>query len=326
MAADDLELNIGGFIWGNLGFGDRYEDSDDDAVGVQKAAVTVSPEYKNTRGVLVLGVDDLFNENQFSDGSDDDSNIEAKEAFVGIKFDLLGGSLDTTIGKQPLLFGLKPNGWVGDRSIQFGLEFGGADGVNVSGQVQSAFILDWSWGGDSGSSFGSSVGGDGSVSIRFGLFDTDDGDALAGTAITDNWFLQVRADDLFGTGLYGNAGYEQVDVAGSSEGIISVGAGWMIAMFDLSLEYQGLDQNAVAGVADDETQIIAEVTANISDSWNVYLDYATADEKDVDTTRFGTTWSYNDHTDFTAEYSKDKYSATGMDDDDSIDLRVAFNF
>ncbi len=331
-AGDDVKLNVGGFVWGDAGFGDRYSSSDDDRIGVFKAAVTMSPEYKNTRAVLVLGADDMFGGNAGQNGASSTGDIKAQEVFAGIKWDLLGGSLDTTIGKQPLLFGLKPNGWVGDRSISFGLEYGGAGGVNVSGQVQTAIIADWSWGGSSGGSAVSSIGSDGSWSIRFGMFDTDvspNSGSDGGSSMTDNWMIQARGDDLLGLGIYGNVGYEQRDVLGSSEGIISVGAGWQFGMFDLSLEYQGIDEaltNLVPGTGD-ETQIIAEATANINEAWLVYLDYATADKMDVDTVRLGTTWMYNDHVDFTAEYSDDSY-ASNMSalDGSSIDFRMAFSF
>jgi len=318
-AGDDVKLNVGGFIWADAGFGDRYESSDDDRLGVFKTAVTISPEYKNTRGVLVLGADDIFGEDAGSNGSNS-GDFKAQEAFVGIKWDALGGSLDVTAGKQPILFGLKPNGWVGDRSITFGPEFGGANGTNVSGQVQTAIIADWSFGADSGGSMVSSVGPEGVWVFRFGAFDTD-GD----TSITDNWFGQVRAENLLGTGIYGSVGYEQVDVAGSSESIISVGAGWRWDKLDLSLEYQGIDQNIVSGLADDETQFIAEATYNINQDWSVYVDYAVQDEAETDSIRVGGTWMYNQHVDFTMEYSDDSYDI-GAFDGSSIDLRMAFSF
>jgi hypothetical protein len=325
-AGDDVKLNVGGFIWADAGFGDRYDNSDDDRLGVFKTAVTLSPEYKNTRGVLVLGSDNLFGQDQFSTGNDsgDNGDIKAQEAFVGIKWNALGGELDVTAGKQPILFGLKPNGWVGDRSITFGPEFGGAGGLNVSGQVQTAIIADWSFGADSGGSMVSSVGPEGVWVFRFGAFDTDDGDVAGGTSITDNWFGQVRAENLLGTGIYGSAGYEQVDVAGSSESIISVGAGWRWDKLDLSLEYQAIDM-ALAGTLDDETQFIAEATYNINQNWSAYVDYAVQDEADTDSIRVGTTWMYNEHVDFTAEYSDDSYDIGALDGS-SIDFRMAFSF
>jgi len=337
-AADDLELNIGGFVWGEVGFGDRYDNSDDDRLGVSKVALTLSPEYKNTRAVIVLGADGLFNEEHFSDGGASNNDAEFKEAFVGIKVDLAGGVFDTTMGKQPLLFGLKPNGWVGDRSIQSGYEFGGAGGVNISGQVQTAIIADWSWGGDGSGSAVSSIGSDGSWSIRFGLFDTDeDGPGDEASSITDNFILQIRGDNLFGTGLYGSAGYQQnyQEISDDEEGIISVGAGWNFGMFDLSLEYQGIDQAIVeewnglplGTLDDDETVIIAEATFNLNEQWSFYADYATADEADVDTIRVGADFMYNEHMSFIIEYSDDSYatSASALDTD-SIDLRAAFSF
>ena len=323
-AGDDVELNVGGFIWGDVGFGDRYDGSGDDSLNIEKAAVSISPEYKNTRAVVVLGVDNIQNGTSNSNGGNGDE-IGAVEAFAGIKWDLMGGSLDLTVGKQPLLFGLKPNGWVGDHTINQGLEYGSGNGVfgpgvNVSGQVATSAIVDWSWGGSSGGSAVSSVGSDGSWSIRFGFADGID----AESKITDNWLLQVRGDDLFGMGLYGNAGYEQVDIGGSSEGIISVGAGWAFDRFDLSLEYQGIDQNLV-GTAGDETQIIAEAMFNLNETWSFYLDYATSDERDFDTTRLGAVWNYNDNFYFQLEYADDS-SDINAEDVNSIDLRLAFNF
>lgn len=348
MAAGDVDLNIGGFIWGQVGFGDRYDgpDGDDDQLGVSKAALTVSPEYMNTRGVVVLGVDDLFNEEHFSNGNagsnqgNNDGDIQMKEAFIGIKFDVAGGELDVTLGKQPLLFGLKPNGWVGDRPIQDGLEFGGADGLNVSGQVQTALIANWTFGSDAGGSSASSLGADGTWSFRLGLFDTDEylgGGAQNGSTVTDNWIIQARGDNFFGTGLYGSLGYERLfqENVNSEEGLISVGIGWSAGDLwqngggvDVSLEYQDID-SAIAQTPNnkDETQLIAEVSVDVMTGLIGYLEYATADELDADTIRLGAIWTYNDHVDFMAEYAKDKFSsASGQPDDDSFDLRAAFSF
>jgi len=315
MAADDMsdvKLNVGGFIWGDVGFGDRYDGSDDDQVNIEKAAVSVSPEYKNTRASIMFGVDNILSDDPGSNGSNDD--IEAVEAFVGIYWDLAGGKLDLTVGKQGLLFGLKPNGWVGDHSVNQGLEYGSGNGaagpgINVSGQVQTSVIVDWSLDENSNDSW----------SVRAGLFD-----GTGDTSMTDNWFIQGRTDNLLGTGVYGNVGYEQVDVGGSSEGIISIGAGMVIAKFDLSLEYQGIDQ-AIAGTAGDETQIIAEAMWNYNEDWSFYLDYATSDELDFDTTRLGAVWDYNEHFYFQLEYANDSSNINALDVN-SIDLRLAFTF
>ena len=331
-AADgDLELNIGGFVWGDVGFGDRYDGSDDDQAGVSKAAITVSPEYGNTRAVVVLGADNIFNDDHFNDGSGS-GDTEFKEVFVGIKFDLAGGTFDTTLGKQPLLFGLKPNGWVGDRSIQSGLEFGGGtttwDGMNTSGQVVTGLLFDWSWGGGGSGSAASSVGSDGTVSVRFGFFDTsEDGPGDDASTLGENYILQIRADDLFGTGVYGVAGYEGVyqGATDDTETLYTLGLGWEFNMFDLSLEYQSIAEE-IMGTADDETLIIAEATFNLNEQWAFYVDYATADESEVDTLRVGAIYSYNDHLDFVIEYSDDTDDIDPNAEVDSIDLRAAFSF
>jgi len=314
---NDVKLNVSGFMWADVGFGDRYDGSDDDQVSIKKTALSIAPEYKNTRAELTLGVDNLLSDDPGSNGADDD--INAVEAFIGINWDLAGGKFDLTVGKQPLLFGLKPNGWVGDHSVNQGLEYGsgngaGGPGVNVSGQVQTGAIADWSFGGGSGV-----VGPDGSWSVRFGMFDGD-GDS----SLTDNWLLQARVEDFLGLAVYGNAGYQQIDVGGSSDNIISVGAGWIINQFDLSLEYQGIDRG-IAGTADDETQIIAEAMWNFNETMSFYLDFATSDERSFDTTRLGALWNYNEHFYFQLEYANDS-SDINAEDVNSIDLRLAFDF
>ena len=313
-AAGDVDLNIGGFVWGDVGFGDRYDASDDDQVKVAKAAISISPEYENVRAVAILGVDNALN------GSGSDS-ADFQEIFVGLKTDLLGGTLDTTIGKQPVLFGLKPNGWVGDRSVVDGLEYGVAGGINVSGLVATSVIFDWSFGGGGSGSSGSSIGDDGSWSVRGGF-----AEGGVDTGLSDTYFVQFRGDDLFGTGIYGNAGFASVDGGtGFAEGdVISVGAGIMIGQFDISLEYQGIE-DTIAGTADDETQIIAEATFNLNEQWAFYADYATADEADVDTLRVGTSYAYNDHVTGWLEYADDStnFAATDVS---SVEARIAFSF
>jgi hypothetical protein len=180
-----LDLELGGFIWADVGTGDRYDGSDDDQTGISKAAVTVSTSVDNVTAGMTLGVDNAINSDLGSNGSDGD-DIEVKEAWIAFDFDIA----DITIGKQALGFGLKPAGWVGGRPINDGLEFGGALDLNQSGQVVTGIAADFALGANLG--------------LRAAIFDSED--SGADNSMTDNFMLQLRSDDLFGTGIYASLG------------------------------------------------------------------------------------------------------------------------
>jgi len=289
----DLDLELGGFVWADVGTGDRYDASDDDQTGISKAGITVSTSVDNVSAGLTLGVDGMINEPVGSNGSGDD--LEVKEAWIAFDLDWA----DVTIGKQALGFGLKPAGWVGGRPINDGLEFGGSGGLNISGQVVTGIAADFALG---------------DFTVRAAMFDNVD--SGSDDSMTDNFMLQLRSDGLFGTGIYASAGYEET--AGNTE-ITSVGAGYDFGFADLSIEAQDFESDA-----GDTDFVIFGAGIPLSDSTGLYIDYATGDDL-ADSTRIGLTHAYNDNVDVILEYSDDDYDAAGPDTD-SIDLRIALSF
>ncbi|MDP6695798.1 MAG: hypothetical protein QF803_09300 [Gammaproteobacteria bacterium] len=305
----DLDLELGGFIWTEVGTGDRYDDSDDDQTGVSKAGITVSTSVDNVSAGLTLGVDGMINEDLGSDGSASDDDLEVKEAWVAFDFEWA----DVTIGKQALGFGLKPAGWVGGRPINDGLEFDGSDvGRNNSGQVVTGIAADMALG---------------DFTVRGVMFDSSDSDG-GDHSMSDNWMLQLRSDDLFGSGLYASAGYQETVFAGIDTEVESIGAGYDFGWADISLEHQEAE---VDGFPEQEFLIIA-VGIPVSDSTGVYIDYATGEidgDDSAETTRIGVTHAYNDNVDIILEWSDDDYDDAcvgACDDTDSIDLRIALGF
>jgi hypothetical protein len=292
-----LDLELGGFIWADVGTGDRYDGSDDDQTGISKAAVTVSTSVDNVTAGMTLGVDNAINSGLGSNGSDGD-DIEVKEAWIAFDFDIA----DITIGKQALGFGLKPAGWVGGRPINDGEEFGGANGSNISGQVVTGIAADFALGANLG--------------LRAAIFDS--ADSGADNSMTDNFMLQLRSDDLFGTGIYASAGYEEVASAfdGDLE-VTSIGVGYNFGIVDLSIESQSVDTD----FGDEDTTIIA-AGIPLNEQTGIYVDYA--DGETSETLRVGMNFSYNDNVDFILEYADDEID--GGNDTDSIDLRVALSF
>ncbi len=294
----DLDLELGGFIWADVGTGDRYDGSDDDQTGISKAAVTVSTSVDNVTAGMTLGVDGMTNESLGSNGSNTDLGVQ--EAWIAFDFDLA----DITIGKQALGFGLKPAGWVGGRPINDGEEFGGAGGANVSGQVVTGIAADFALPFDLG--------------LRAAIFDSVD--SGADSSMADNFMFQVRSDGLFGTGIYGSAGYEETALAGDMDiDVTSIGIGYDFGVADISVESQSADVDG----ADADTTIYA-ASIPLNEQAGIYIDYA--DGETSETLRVGLNYSYNDNVDFIVEYADDEYDAGAGDDVDSIDLRIALSF
>jgi hypothetical protein len=314
--SDDLNIDIGGFIRADAGIGDRYGDAhDDDRIAISKSALAILPSYKNVKGVFVVG-GELSSVNDAN--NDEDGNIDIKDAYITLTF----GNLDAIVGAAPLLFGLKGEGYPGDHTIQPSVEFGGGGAFAVSNQAGPSVIADWKFMEN--------------ASLRVGVFDQkdyqDSGAKAAsdptvdnGSGISDNVFIQVRGDNLMDSGVYASAGYETRyvgDTVDDSKDIWAVGAGWKSGMFDISAEYQSLDE-AFNATADDESYVIVEALLTPADRYRVYLDYSKADELDVTTWRAGANYDYNKHTVFSIEYSKDDLDT---DDESSVDARIALSF
>lgn len=323
--ADDhaQTIEVGGFIRFDYGAGDRYpEDEGEDRAGISKAALAVTGQKDDITGVLVIGTEALSSED-----SDDDGNVDIKDAFIVIN-DIEGTSLSLSLGAQPLLFGLKPNGYPGDRSLQESIEFGSAVGsVNVAGQGNIAVIA--------------RADVHPLVRVEAGLFDQDSEDNVVdnftgeGSTLVENGFIQLRIDDSDNSGLYGVIGVESLynENTDDNDTIIDVGIGYGCERFDISAEWITIDEDlassAAAGsgaqITDDETYIVVEGTWHLGSKLLAYTDWASADELDVDTVRVGLNYAYRSFLTFSAEYSIDD-SDNELLDVDSFDIRVSYEF
>ncbi len=315
---DTVEVKVGGFIRADYGDGDRYsEEQGEDRLGVSKAALAAQSTYKNVTGVLVFGTEIL------TDGDDNaDGNVDVKDAFIVLNN--VGDSVVSfSVGAQPLLFGLKPEGYPGDHSIQASIEYGAGGLFAVANQAGPS-IISWADFGD--------------FTLRGGVFDLNsnyDDVTFAefgddGPSVSDNFFLQLRGTNIGGTGIYGVIGAESVFVDPQNDGetITTIGLGWSNSVIDVSAEYVQLDETIIqAGgfdIDDDETYLILEASVKATDKLSFYADYSEADEVEFETIRVGVDYLYNKFTVFSAEYSQDEFD--GGDDIDSIDFRIALKY
>lgn len=334
---ESIDVSFNGLIRAEYGNGDRYSDGDgEDRLGVSRAALATTARYQNVKGVFVVGTE-IFS------GADEnpsfDGNVDIKDAFAVIE-NVAGSNLSVSFGAQPLLFGLKPNGYPGDRSLQASIEYGGAGAFAVSNQAGPSIIGSYKHK---------------NTTLRFGAFDlsTQQNTNLQsiddGSSLSDNLFVQLSSAKIGGTNFYSNIGLEQLYVGQTddSETIWSIGLGWKNQFFDVSAEYIYLDQaiaaanlGAVSGgsqiaqvlIDDDESYFITELTWFPHEDWSLYLDYASADVMDAETLRLGVGYQYNKAMSFNLEYSDDDVSvlnlANGELDDSvsSVDIRATIQF
>ena len=310
-------INIGGWIRGDYGAGDRYPESQgEDTLGVSQAALLGKWSRDNVEAILLIGGTNLT-------ADDSDGDIGIKDAFIVWK-EIGGSKLSLSVGAQPLFFGLKPNGFPGDRSLQPSIEFGGAGGFAVAQQAGPSVIFE--------------VEAHRNFSIRGGLFDTSSSTAeyfrdtglgrIDGSSIEKNYFVQaeVGLGDRE-TGFYAVAGFEGRYVGGaidSTEPIVDVGAGYRSRYFDLSVEYILLDE-AIVGTADEEAYAIAELTVEPADRLSLHFDYAMADEADLQTLRAGLTYEILKDFRFRVEYSDDDFGER-REAVNSFDVRLEISF
>jgi hypothetical protein len=308
-------VSIGGFIRAEYGAGDRYPEArGEDRLGVSKAALAVTAEREDIRGVFVAGTERLTDGNP-----DNNGDIDIKDVFIVIGANQERG-WSGSFGVQPLLIGLKPNGYPGDRSLQPSIEYGGAGAFAVSNQAGPSLIGTYKF--------------NPTMSLRFGAFDLDadnTGSAIPpdeGSKLIDNLFVQWRGDQLFGSPLYASVSLERIYVGGfvdDSQTIATAGVGYRSGMFDVSLELIRLDQEIV-GAADDESYVVAEFTFNPNERWTAYADVAQADELDAMTYRVGAVYQLRKFLSLSLELSNDDFDTPGFDDADSVDLRLTFTY
>jgi hypothetical protein len=308
-------LTIGGFIRAEAGAGDRYPESrGEDRLGVSKAALAVTVEKEDIKGVFVAGTERLTDGNP-----DNNGDIDIKDVFIVIGANQERG-LSGSFGVQPLLIGLKPNGYPGDRSLQPSIEYGGAGAFAVSNQAGPSVIGTYKF--------------NPTMSLRFGAFDLDSDNTPSripptdGSKLIDNLFLQWRGDELFGTPFYASAAIEQIYVGGfvnDNQTIATAGLGYRRGQFDASLEYIRLDSEVV-GTTDDESYVVAEFTFNPNEQWTAYADVAQADELDAMTFRVGAIYQLRKFLALTVELSNDDFDTPGFDDAESVDVRLTFTY
>lgn len=308
-------ISVDGFIRADYGNGDRYSQArGEDRLGVSKAALGITATYEDIQGVFVAGTERLTDGN-----SDNDGNIDIKDAYI-----VVGAGKETgfsfSAGAQALLFGLKPNGYPGDRSLQPSIEYGGAGAFAVSQQAGPSIIGNYKFSPK--------------LSLRFGAFDLDADNATGiapptdGSELTDNLFVLARGEDLIIPGLYAAAGVESIYVGGAindSQMIFSAGVGYKLGIFGASLEFVQLD-GEIVGVTDNEQYVVAEFTVLPNSEWTVYADYSMADELDADTLRVGASYQLRKYLGLSFEYSQDSFDRTGATDVDSVDVRLTFTY
>ena len=323
---EEVETKVGGFIRADYGYGDRYPVSQgEDRLGVSKAALAVNTNYDGVKGVLVFGTEITTEEDATTDG-----DVDVKDAFIVLE-NIGNSGINFSVGAQPLLFGLKPNGYPGDRSLQGSLEYGAQGLFAVSMQAGPSVIFN-----------ADLING---VNLRAGVFDRNsydpDIEIEDGASLIDSGFVQISLTDLFGTGIYGVVGGESLflDLENDAEGIVTLGLGWTNDWFDFSTEVVGLQDTIIENqlensrgltldLEEDEIYTIVEASIKPTKSTQLYADYSSARELELDTTRVGLHYNMNKHTLLTAEFSRDGFGEGEIQDEDitSVDFRIELSY
>lgn len=303
-----VTVNLNGFFRVEYGAGSRYDGlSGSDRYGVSRAALVTTAKYQNTDAIVVLGTGDLTGDTP----GDFNGDVFLVDIYA-TTHNVFGAKLSLSAGLRPILFGLHPEGFPGDRSLQSSIEFGGAGQFASSNQAGATLIATYPI-------FKS-------ITLEAGTFDSDAGRLTPpdGSTIVDNNFVQVRFHSLGDTGLYGSVGAERRFVAESntSKAIYDAGLGWAKGPFDLSIEYVSLD-SAIAGTADNERYIVTKNSFSPRENLKFYVDWANAHRADVKTLRVGGVYGINKLLSFQLEYSRDSET---LRDVSSVDARIAASF
>lgn len=306
--ADSLNIDIGGFVRADYATGDRFPEAEgEDQLGISKAALALSAKGDNVEAVLVFGTELMT-----VDSGSDDGNVDLKDAFI-----VLNKAFDSDVtlkfGAQPLLFGLKPNGYPGDRSLQGSIEYGAAGAVAVSNQAGPSAIAH--------------IPVNKNFTVEAGLFDRSTPGNITdteGSSLTNNFFVQVRLNEF--DGFYGVAGIESVYLGSTRDNsnIIDIGFGYKFGQFDASIEYISLEAD-ITGTADDETYLVGEFTYNHTEATQVYFDYSSAAELDVTALRMGVHQRYREFLTLSAEFSQESSDNEALEAS-SLDFRLEMKF
>jgi hypothetical protein len=316
VSVDDVPVNLAfsGFIRADYGNGDRYSAADgEDRLGVTKALLLLSASTEDIQAILDFGGTALTDSNVAP--ANGGNNVGIKDAFIVIGAGKATG-FSFSAGAQPLLFGLKPNGYPSDSSLQTNIDYGADGAFAVSQQAGPALIGTYGFTPD--------------VSVRFGAFDLAESNAVNattpatnGSKLKDNLFVLLRGNNLGGTGVYGTVGAERIYVGASGalvglssgpvvdtgKAIYSAGIGLKQSIFDVSVEYIHLDA-AIVNTQSDEHYIRAHAQVTPVTGWTAYADYSNGHELGASTYRIGGNWQFRRHLALTVEYSKDQFSST----------------
>lgn len=128
-----VDVVLHGFARVDYGVGNRFGDAaGDDQFGISKMALVTETRWEDFSFVGVLGATIL---------ADQPVDTELKDIFVTWR-NLFGSKASLRAGAEPLLFGLKPAGYPGDRSLVPSIEFGGAGAFAVSNQAGTSLVFD----------------------------------------------------------------------------------------------------------------------------------------------------------------------------------------
>lgn len=312
IALTQVPKNVDVFGWINVEYGRSSSDEvlgekkGDDRLGVQQSAIGVKVTKGKYEGAIAIGGDNL------SSGDGDGSNFAIRDSFI-VYNNKKDGNFKISVGAQPILFGLKPNGYPGDRSIRPSLEYGGAGAYNVGFQGLTSAKFDYYLSG---------------LELNLVLFDTNETDGTAeadsGSSIEQNTALQVRFKDLGVNGLYGSIGQEKryLGSTDKSEAITSIGLGYDHKYFDLSIEQISLHKQ-FTGTEDDESILVTELTGKICKDLIVYVDLAQAKESELKTSRQGIKYNLDEISSLQLEYGKEERASSKPE---TYDLRWQIKF
>jgi hypothetical protein len=306
----EVKVSLNGWMRVEYNFGNRFPDAfGNDELGVSKMALKTTATYQDFDFIAVLGATIM---------SDQPVDTSFKDLFV-VWHKVGGTDAQLKVGAQPILFGLKPNGYPGDRSIQPSVEFGGAGAFAVSNQAGPSILAEYPLAKG--------------VVAQAGAFDTAQttfgtpGVQVDGSRLYRNYFGQVRFTDIGVEGLSGVVGYEGLYIGGADnhvEPIVDVGVMYSDnKYFDISFEFIALDKH-ITLTTDDERYYVAEFTGHLNDQVSGYVDYAIADQLNNRTLRVGAMFEVNKHVTVHAEVSHDIID--NGPDLDSGGLRLTFHF
>lgn len=303
------QVNHFGWVHADYGYGkDRYGDANGgDRLGVTQLALGIKSVRDNLTLIGLIGANALS-------GPGSTGAIGLQDAFI--VWDKIGGSqFGISVGVQPLLFGLKPNGYPGDRSLIPSLEYGGAGGMAIAQQAGPSIVMNYAV-------------AEGST-LFLGLFDHSSTN-LAGTegsSLFTNVFAQAKFTKLGVEGLYGVVGFESRYVGGAVDGskpVFDAGLGIKVNQIDVSAEVISLDKG-MSGTAGNELYVIAEITYDASPESKIYFDWGKAKEMDVQTIRAGTAYNFTRNLTGHLEYSMDRMPSP-FSNISSFDARLSLNY